>query len=288
MKKMLLAGATGQLGNHIFRELKVQGYDVRVLARHVRKAQSLFPNPEELVLADATDPAVLAGCCTDVDVVISAIGKNVSLRHQGQGSFQRVNYGANLNLLQEAERAGVKQFIYISAYGADRYPQLAYFKAHADFERRLRQSRLAHAILQPVMLFSAVDEMVSMAQKGRIGQMGKGDKRINPIHDGEVAKAVLQCIGRPNQTMALGGPKVYTRKELAELVCELASYAGRVQEIPLDYMTTLLPLVRLLSSNLHDKLAYLEVLSKEDFVAPPVGKLSLETYFELEPQLVSS
>ena len=137
MKKILLAGATGQLGKYIFRELKLQGYDVRALARNLKKAQALFPDPEELVLADATKRESLEGCCAGVEVVISAIGKSISLRNQSNGSFQDIDYKANLNLLSEAQKAGVKQFIYISAFGAEQYASLAYFKAHADFEKAL-------------------------------------------------------------------------------------------------------------------------------------------------------
>ncbi|WP_299986382.1 SDR family oxidoreductase [uncultured Pontibacter sp.] len=287
MKKVLLAGATGHLGRHIFRELKQHGFAVRVLARNLKKAQSLFPDPEELVLADATKPFSLEGCCTGVDVVISALGKNLSLRHQGGGSFHDINYKANLNLLKEAEQAGVRQFIYVSAFGAGRYPQLAYFKAHASFEKALRHSSLTYTILKPVALFSVFEEMAAMARKGHIGQLGQGDKLTNPIYDGDVARIAIDCIGKPSQSLELGGPTSYTRQELAQLVCEAAGYNGRVAEIPFDYVDTLLPFVRLLSRSLYDKLAFMTAVSKVDCVAPVVGQCTLEAYFELEPQLSS-
>ncbi|EJF09418.1 SDR family oxidoreductase [Pontibacter sp. BAB1700] len=287
MKKVLLAGATGHLGRHIFRELKQHGYEVRVLARNLKKAQSLFPDPEELVLADASKPFSLEGCCTGVDVVISALGKNLSLRHQGGGSFHDINYKANLNLLKEAEQAGVRQFIYVSAFGAGRYPQLAYFKAHAAFEKALRYSSLSYIILKPVALFSVFEEMAAMARKGHIGQLGQGDKLTNPIYDGDVARIAIDCIGKPSQSLELGGPTTYTRQELAQLVCDAAGYNGRVAEIPFDYVDTLLPFVRLLSRSLYDKLAFMTAVSKVDCVAPAVGQYTLEDYFELEPQLSS-
>lgn len=285
MKKVLLAGATGHLGRHIFRELKQQGYEVRVLARNLKKAQSLFPDPEELVLADATKPQELEGCCAGIEVVISALGKNLSLRHKGIGSFHDINYEANLHLLQEAEQAGVQQFVYISAFGAGQFPQLAYFDAHANFEKALRYSSLTHTILKPVALFSMLEEMAIMARKGHIGQLGQGDRLINPIYDGDLAGFAVSCIGSPSQTLELGGPATYTRQELAQLVCEAASYSGRVTEIPFDFVETLLPFVRLLSRNLYDKLAFMAAVSKADCVAPTVGQYSLEAYFELEPQL---
>ncbi len=285
MKKVLLAGTTGNLGKHIFRELKQQGYAVRVLARNLKKAQSLFPDPEEVVLADATRPESLEGCCDGVDVIISAMGKSLSLRHQGGGSFSDINFKGNNNLLQEAERAGVQQFIYVSAFGAGQFPHLAYFKAHADMEKALRHGKLSYAILKPVALFSILDEMASLARKGQIGQLGKGDKRINPIYDGDVAHIAVSCIGKPNQSLDLGGPVTYTRQELAQLACDAAGYTGRVAEIPFEFVDTLLPFLRLVSRNLYDKLAFMAAVSKVDCIAPAVGRQSLEEYFELSPQL---
>lgn len=285
MKKILLAGATGHLGKHIFRELKLKGFEVRVLARNLRKAKSLFPDPEELVLADATKPQTLEGCCDGIDVVISTIGKSVSLRHQGSGSFQDIDYKANRNLLQVAIQAGVKQFIYVSAYGTDRFSGLAYFKAHADFEKALRQNSLTYTILQPVALFSALDEMMKLARNGRFGQLDIGDKMVNPIYDGDVARIAVASIGQPSQTLQLGGPYTYSRQELTHLVCEAANYRGQLPEIPFEYVDTLLPFVRLLSRSLYDKLAFMVAVSKVDCIAPQVGDYSLEAYFELEPQL---
>ncbi|MBD1396340.1 SDR family oxidoreductase [Pontibacter sp. JH31] len=286
MKKILLAGATGQLGKYIFRELKLQGYDVRVLARNLKKAQALFPDPEELVLADATKRESLAGCCAGVKVVISAIGKNTSLRSQSHGSFLDIDYKANLNLLGEAQKAGVSQFIYISVYGADRYASLAYFKAHNDFENALRSSGISYTILQPVALFSALDELVYMARKGRVGFFGKGDKTVNPIYEGDVAKVAVSCIGQANQTLPLGGKLTYSRRELIHIACEAVGYSGRISEIPFELVEPLLPFVRLMSRSLYDKIAYMLAVSKDDCIAPAVGDHSLEEYFELESALL--
>lgn len=287
MKKILLAGATGHLGKHIFRELKLKEYEVRVLARSIIKAKSLFPDPNEVVLADATKLASLEGCCEGVEVVISSLGKSVSLRHQGNGSFHDIDYIANLNLLEEAKRSGVKQFIYISAFGADKFPGLAYFKAHADFENALVQSGLSYTILQPVALFSAFEEMMNLARRGRFGQLDIGEKLVNPVYDGDVAKIAVDNIGQPSQKIPLGGPCTYTRQELTQMVCEAAGYTGGFPKIPFEYVDTLLPFVRLLSRSLYDKLAFMVAVSKVDCIAPAIGEHSLEAYFELEPALSS-
>ncbi|WP_018477749.1 SDR family oxidoreductase [Pontibacter roseus] len=285
MKKILLAGSTGQLGKYIFRELKQQGYEVRALARNLKRAQALFPDPEELVLADATRPESLDGCCAGIDVVISALGKSVSLRNQNNVSFQEVDYQANLNLLQEAKQAGASQFIYISAFGAEEHRHLAYFKAHADFSDALKASGITYSILQPTALFSIFEEIMAFARRGRVAALGAGDKRTNPIFEGDVAKAVVSSIGQPNQVIPLGGKRTYTRLELVQIACEAARYVGRIPKLPFHFVEPLLPMVKVVSRSLYDKLAFMLAVTKEDCIAPAFGELTLEEYFELEPQL---
>lgn len=285
MKKILLAGATGHLGKYIYRELKQQNYQVRVMARNQKKAQSLFIDSGEVVQADATIPETLRGCCEGVDVVISALGKSISFRNWSSGSFQEIDYQANLLLLEEAKKAGISQFIYISAFSAKAHPSLAYFKAHADFAEALRNSGLSYVILEPTALFSAFEEVMTMARKGRIASLGAGDKKTNPIFEGDVAKVAVSMIGQPSQTIPLGGQRIYTRFELLQIACKAAHYRGKLLQVPFRFVEGILPLTRLLSRSLHDKLAFIIAVSKTDCIAPAVGELSLEEYFELEQQL---
>ncbi|MFT2010838.1 SDR family oxidoreductase [Pontibacter sp. 13R65] len=286
MKTILLAGATGNLGMHLFQELKQQGYFVKVLARDYSKAEALTPAPDEILVADATDRESLKGACEGVDVVISAIGKSLRLQDRCKASFREIDFLANLNLLGEAEKSGVSQFLYISAFSASHYPHLAYFKAHADFAEALKQSPISHTILEPTALFAAFREVVAMASKGIIGHLGRGDKRVNPVYEGEVARAAVAAIGLPSQVIPIGGRRIYTRSKLIRLSCKTAGHKGLVPIIPYFALKAALPVVKLLKRNLYDKLAFLIAVTKEDFLAPPLGVLTLEEYFELETQKV--
>ncbi|MDX5482820.1 MAG: NAD(P)H-binding protein [Hymenobacteraceae bacterium] len=226
----------------------------------------------------------MRGCCEDTDVVISALGKSISLQDQSKGSFHDIDYMANYNLLQEARAANVRQFIYVSAFTAELHPELAYFKAHADFSEALKRSKLPCTILQPTALFSAFDEVVAMARKGRIGSLGKGYQLTNPIYEGDVAKVAVAAIGRPSRIIPLGGKHVYSRLQLIKIACRAAGYEGSIPKVPPSLVETLLPLVKLFNRNLHDKLAFMVAVSKQDCIAPKVGDMSLEEYFKLHPR----
>ncbi|MFE4228703.1 aromatic alcohol reductase [Arthrobacter sp. NPDC056886] len=100
---VLLAGATGDLGGLILRNLVGLGATVRVLTRPrtdpARIAQ-LRAQGAEVVQADYDDPDGLRRACTDVDCVISAIN-----------GLDGVILGAQSRLLEAAAAVGVPRFI---------------------------------------------------------------------------------------------------------------------------------------------------------------------------------
>ncbi|MBD2439510.1 CIA30 family protein [Nostoc sp. FACHB-110] len=75
---ILVAGATGGLGQKVVQKLRQRGYQVRGLVRDIAKARSILGNDVDLVVADITKPETLNGlvmanvqaviCCTAVRV----------------------------------------------------------------------------------------------------------------------------------------------------------------------------------------------------------------------------
>ena len=59
MDKILIAGATGYLGNYITRELKQQDYYTRVLVRNYKKFEQYGIQAEEIIQAEITDQSTL-------------------------------------------------------------------------------------------------------------------------------------------------------------------------------------------------------------------------------------
>ena len=72
--KILVAGSTGYLGQHVVRELHARGHQVRALVRSPAKLDPVRDAVDETHQADATDPDALAGCCDGTDAVFSSIG----------------------------------------------------------------------------------------------------------------------------------------------------------------------------------------------------------------------
>ena len=74
MNKVLVAGATGYLGQFVVKALRAKGYWVRALGRSAEKLAPVEEYADDLVVGEVTDPESLYGACDGIDVVFSSVG----------------------------------------------------------------------------------------------------------------------------------------------------------------------------------------------------------------------
>lgn len=160
--RILVAGATGYLGRHLIEALQACDADFKAQARSADKLKDLGLNDSQIQIAQVTDSDSLKGCCDGVDIVISCVG----ITRQKEGlSYMDVDYQANLNLLEEAERAGVKKFVYVSAFRANVIKSVRLLEAKERFACRLLVSeQLAPCVVRPNGFFADIEEFYNMAQ----------------------------------------------------------------------------------------------------------------------------
>ncbi len=212
MKRVFIAGATGYLGRHLCAEYQQRGWYVIALVRKTIPAAPIAA--DQLVEALATDPETLKGVMAGADLVVSCLG--ITRQTDGLGYWD-VDYQANLNLLREAERAGVGQFGYIHVLRASDMAQVPMVAAKSAFVSELQRSSVAATVIAPTGYFSDMGDFLKMAQSGRVWLFGKGDKRINPIHGADLAVATAEAVEARLDWLDVGGPDIFTQRELAEL-----------------------------------------------------------------------
>lgn len=282
MRKILLVGSTGNLGKKVGEELKQRGFEITAVVRNEAKAKDVNTFAHEVFIADVTNKNALQGICNGVDVVISTLGKSVSPNDRSKPSFQEVDLEANSNVLDEAVKSGVKKFVYVSALHAEQLTHLEYFRVHHEFSERLKQSGIDYTIIKPPAIFSAFIDMIDMAKKGRLATMGKGDKHTNPIFEGDLAKVVVNAIDEPNAVIEAGGKEVLTRHQINETVQRMVAPGKKVRHVPFGVIKLFLPVIKLVSKNLYDKMAFFVAVMQEDVIAPRVGDLRLEEYIRMK------
>jgi uncharacterized protein YbjT (DUF2867 family) len=274
VKRVLVAGATGYLGGFVARELESRGYFVRALARSPEKLDDL--RPDEIVEAEVTRPETLDHCCDGIDAVFSSVG--ITKQRDGL-TFRDVDYRANVNLLEVARRAGVRKFVYVSGFDGPRLRHLDIIAAHEDFVDELKTSGLDYAVLRPTGFFSDVSAVFEMARNGRVYLIGSGERRVNPIHGADLAAVCADALEGGPREIDVGGPEIFTWREIAELAFAVQAKHARILRVPDWLMWAVVRLVRIFSRHQGELLAFFTTMATKDVVAPATGSRTLEQHF---------
>jgi uncharacterized protein YbjT (DUF2867 family) len=184
---------------------------------------------DQLIEAQATEPKSLVGIMEGIDLVISALG--ITRQVDGLGYWD-VDYQANLNLLREAEKAQVTRFAYVHVLKGDKLHNVPMVAAKAAFVDKLLESPLEATLIAPSGYFSDMGDILSMAKAGRVWLFGDGTQRINPIHGADLAAATADAIEQEKTWLDVGGPEVFSLREVAELAFACSAMPIRITYLP--------------------------------------------------------
>lgn len=118
--KAFVTGSTGLLGSNLVALLQAQGHPVKALARSRAKAQKQFgPEGVEIIQGDMEAVSQFAPALAGCEVLFHTAA--YFREYFGPGNhwekLDRINIAGTLELLEAAERAGVKKVIYVSSSG---------------------------------------------------------------------------------------------------------------------------------------------------------------------------
>ena len=277
MKKVLVAGATGYLGKHVVKEFKKQGFWVRALTRNADRLKELEGYIDEVFTGEVTDPNTLRGICKDIDIVFSSVGIT---KQKDNVTYMDVDYQGNINLLNEAKKATVSRFIYISVFGAEKIGNLKGVQAKLRFTEALRGSGLKYLVVYPNGFFSDMLEYLEMAKKGRGYVFGSGEYKINPIHGEDLAEFCVNAAMGDAKEISVGGPDVLTHNEILSLAFKTLGKPVKISRIPIWLRDIILGGLRTFTSvKTYGPLEFFMTVLAMDAVAPVYGRHHLGEFF---------
>lgn len=277
---VLVAGATGMLGGHLVRELLALGHRVVALTRRPERVRAV-PRLVDVVRGDLADPRTLDDACRGVEVVFSCAGASLDPTGlRDRRTYADVDWLGNRNLLEAAQRAGARRFLYVSLFGARELAATEYAGAHERFAELLAASGLRYTVVRPTAFFAAFVPLVRMALRGRALVIGRGDARTNPIHESDLAELCAAAVSASEEMLDVGGPETFTRHRIAEMALEAAKRKARVLRVPPAALSLAATAVRPFNRRVGALLDFVRVVSRTDAVAPSRGHRRLRDYFE--------
>jgi uncharacterized protein YbjT (DUF2867 family) len=271
-------GATGYLGKFLIKELKKQGYWIRVLSRDKQKIEPLKASIDEIRLGEATQPETLKGLCQDIDIVISSLG----ITKQKDGlTYMDVDYQANRNVLNEALSHHVRHFMSISVFNAHQLRHLEIVKAKEKFAQELIEAEIKHSIIRPNGFFSNMTEFFNMAKKGRVYLFADRQCRANPIHGADLAKACVDYLESNGGEFDIGGPEILTQTEIASQAFEVLNKTSKFTYISHWIKNLIIKFARMFTSvKTYGPIEFFMTVLTMDMVAPTYGQHTLKEHFK--------
>ncbi len=222
-------GGSGFIGRYVVQRLAQQGWIVQVAVRRPSQAQFLKTLGDvgqiTPLRAPLQDEMAVRGAVEGAEAVINLVGL---LYEKGKQRFGAVHYLGAKRIAEAAAELGVKRLVQMSAIGADVSAEAEYARSKGAGEQAVRTAFPKAAIVRPSIVFGPEDGFFNLfATIARLSLVlplvGGGRTRFQPVYVGDVADAIVKCLSDPacaGKTYELGGPRVYSFKELLQLMLD--------------------------------------------------------------------
>ncbi len=220
-------GGSGFIGRYLVKRLAGRGWVIRVASRSPRRAKFLQPLGDvgqiTAIRAVVQDQAAVERAVEGADAVVNLVGL---LYEKGRQSFEAVHAEAGERIAKAAQAAGVESFVQMSAIGADEGAEADYARTKGEAEAAVRAILPGAVIIRPSLVIGPEDgffnRFAAMAQLSPfLPLVGGGTTKFQPVYVGDVADAMVAALTRPDcrgRTYELGGPEIYSFKQLLELM----------------------------------------------------------------------
>lgn len=234
-------GGSGFIGRHVVRALAEEGWLVRNACRRPDLAQHLQPlgavGQIVSVQANIRDQASVEAAIAGADAVVNLVA---ILHESGRQTFEDVHVEGARRIAEAAARAGVENFVHISAIGADTASPSAYARTKAMGEQEVLKAIPGAIILRPSVVFGPQDDFLNrFASLARftpaLPLIGGGTTRFQPVFAGDVADAAAAALAgkaAPGTVYELGGPDVLNFREILEYILKVTGRSRFLVPLP--------------------------------------------------------
>lgn len=246
IRQVTIFGGSGFVGRAMVRALAQKGVLVRVACRRIELAERVKTAGDvgqvTVMRTNLRMPDSVAASVAGSQAVINASGIPFQ---RGRQRYQEVHVGGARAIAEAATAAGVERLIHLSGIGADRRTTTnPYIRSKVDAEDAIVAGFPSATFLRPSVVFGPGDVMFTRMAKIAamapvVPVVGDGRARVQPVFVGDVADAAVAVLERPETARSvfeLGGPTVYTYREIAELTLREIDRRKPIVAVPAGLM----------------------------------------------------
>ena len=260
--RVLLAGASGYIGHEVLIELVRRKISVVAPVRRIDFFSTYLREQASIIRSDILEDPGWDKHIGAIDAVISCLAS----RTGSPSDARKVDYEANVRLLESAQKCGAEKFILLSAICVQK-PRLAFQYEKLRFERKLIDSSIRAAIVRPTAFFKSLAGQIDRVKEGKPFLLFGSGKltACKPISSRDLAIFLVNQLNQSNQNVVLpiGGPgPAITSLDQAKLLCELADVPLKTRGVPpqiFDVLRWLLLPLTIISKRMADRAEFLRI-----------------------------
>jgi NADH dehydrogenase len=222
-------GGAGFIGRHIVQRLAAAGHSIRIAGRDTERAARLCTmggvGQITPISASVTHEASCVRAIAGADLVINLVG---ILFESRAGDFQSIQAEGAGRVARLAAAAGAKQFLHLSAIGADAGSPSLYAQTKAAGEAAVLAAFPSAIILRPSVVFGPDDQFFNrfagLAAMLPFMPVVSGETRFQPVYVGDVADAAMAALADPSSAgkiFELGGPRVMSMRQVLRYILDV-------------------------------------------------------------------
>lgn len=220
-------GGSGFIGRNVVERLVKKDWMIRIAVRNLPRARVLMRSADggkvTIFPAPVQDEKSVRSAVEGANAVVNLVG---ILYEKGAQTFQAIHHLGAARVAAVAAATGVQRLVHISAIGARAEAGAGYARSKGAGEEAVRKTFPKATVLRPSIVFGPGDSFLNLfARMARLSPalplIGGGRTRFQPVYVGDVADAIIRCLEDPacqGKTYELGGPRVYTFRQLIEIV----------------------------------------------------------------------
>jgi uncharacterized protein YbjT (DUF2867 family) len=220
---VLVTGGTGLVGRAAVNSLIQRGHTVRLLSRHAERDARQWEEGVEPRQGSVASDEDVEGAAEGCEAILHVAG--IVDEDPPKVTFEAVNVEGTRRMVREAERAGVRRFVYVSSLAAERGTS-GYHRSKAAGEEATREFRGNWLIVRPGNVYGPGDEVIStllrMVRKlPAVPVLGSGDDAFQPVWVEDVGEALAMAVewDEPaRQALDVAGGETTSMSELLDLL----------------------------------------------------------------------